>query len=54
VCGDVAACAVTSPHTINFNVSLMLFLRQFICASVGENNFDNIKMLHGMYVKKWD
>jgi len=28
-----------------------LFLRQFTCAAVGEENFDNIKM-HGMYVKK--
>jgi hypothetical protein len=28
---------------------LKLFLRQFTCASVGEKNFDNIKM-QGMYV----
>ena len=31
---------------------LKLFLRQFICASVGKyKNFDNIKM-HGTYVNK--
>jgi len=29
----------------NFNVNLKLFLRLFNCASVGEKNFDNLKII---------